>query len=148
MSHGSGIEFESTGEPIWIPWQYLINGFFSPKLIVWTISALFSLYFGDGLYPSFSKILLANTAVFKLLATTLGAKNSPCNICLFIPKVGPTSFPSPGDVRRWLASSTKSFLPAIYAPFGAIPPPKFFINEPTITSAPTSKGSFVWTNSQ
>jgi hypothetical protein len=29
------------------------------------------------LYPNFSKILLANTAVFTALATTLGAKNNP-----------------------------------------------------------------------
>ena len=44
-------------------------------------------------------ILLANTAVFKLLATTLGAKNSPCKMLLFIPSVGPTSFPSPGTKK-------------------------------------------------
>ena len=80
--------------------------------------------------------MLANTAVFKLLATTLGAKKSPCKICLFIPKVGPTSFPSPGAVKRSAAKATNSFFPAIYAPFGAIPPPRFFIRDPTITSAP------------
>ena len=34
------------------------------------------------------------------------------------------------------------------APFGAIPPPRFFISEPTITSAPTSNGSLFDTNSQ
>lgn len=80
--------------------------------------------------------MLANTAVFKLLATTLGAKNNPCKIDLFIPKLGPTSFPSPGAVSLSAAKLTNSLVPAIYAPFGAIPPPRFFINEPTITSAP------------
>jgi len=83
-----------------------------------------------------------------LAFTTLGAKNNPCKRLLFIPKVGPTPFPSPGTVNLSAASSTKSFLPAMYAPFGAIPPPRFFISEPTITSAPTSNGSLFDTNSQ
>ena len=66
---------------------------------------------------------------------------------MFIPKVGPTSLPNPGEVNLSAASSTNSFLPAIYAPFGAIPPPKFFISEPTMTSAPKSVGSIFSTNS-
>ena len=104
--------------------------------------------FGSTLYPNFSNTLLVKIAVFTLLHTTLGAKNSPCNICLFIPKLGPTSFPSPGAVSLSAHSLIKSFLPATYAPFGAIPPPKFFIRDPTTISAPTSIGSFLFTNSQ
>ena len=41
------------------------------------MSALGSSNLGLTLYPNSSNILLANTAVFTLLATTLGAKNSP-----------------------------------------------------------------------
>ena len=33
----------------------------------------------------------------------------------------------------------------MYAPFCATPPPRFLISEPTITSAPTSNGSFSYT---
>ena len=112
------------------------------------MSARSSSNFGSTSYPNFSNMLLANTAVFTLLATTEGAKNNPCNIDLVIPSDGPTSFPSPGAVSLSAAKFTKSFLPAMYAPFGAIPPPRFFISDPTITSAPTSNGSFLFTNSQ
>ncbi len=148
ISHGSGIEFESTAEPFCIPWQNFINFSGFPNSIVCTISDLSSLYFGDTLYPNFSNSLLANTAVFRLLATTLGAKYIPCKKLLFAPKVGPTSFPCPGDVSLSAQSSTYFSFPATYAPLGAIPPPKFFIREPTITSAPTSNGVFLSTNSQ
>ena len=112
------------------------------------MSALSSSNFGSTLYPNVSSTLLVSIAVFTLAFTTDGASNKPNNSCLFIPSVGPTPFPSPGTVSRSAASSTSSFLPAIYAPFGAIPPPRFFISEPTITSAPTSSGSLVFTNSQ
>ena len=57
--------------------------------------------------------MLVKTAVLRELATTLGAKYSPCSICLFMPKVGPTSLPSPGHVSLSPASSTRSCLPAI-----------------------------------
>ena len=66
---------------------------------------------------------------------------------LFIPNVGPTSFPNPGAVNLSAANFTSSRFPAIYAPFGAIPPPKFLIKEPTITSAPIDVGSYLSTNS-
>ena len=99
----------------------------------------------DGYNFSFSGL---KTAVLRLLATTLGAIKKPCNIDLWIPNVGPTSFPSPGNVSRSAANFIKSFLPTIYAPLGAIPPPKFLIKDPTAISAPTSIGSFSLTNSQ
>ena len=89
------------------------------------MSALFSLYFGSTSYPNSSNTLLVKTAVFKLDATTLGAKNNPCKIDLLMPRLGPTSLPSPGSVSLSPAKSTSFFLPAIYAPLGAIPPPKF-----------------------
>ena len=112
------------------------------------MSALSSLYIGSVLYPSSSIILLVNTAVFKLLATTLGAKNNPSKNCLLTPNVGPTSFPSPGAVNLYATKLIRSSLPTTYAPFGAIPAPKFLIKEPTAISAPTSIGSFSVTNSQ
>ena len=68
----------------------------SSNIIFCTISHLFSLYLGSTLYPKASNTLLVNIAVFKLDATTLGAKNSPCKILLLAPKLGPTSLPSPG----------------------------------------------------
>ena len=112
-----------------------------PKCIVCTISALFSLYFGSTLYPNSSNILLANIAVFKLLDTTCGAKNSPFSKFVFWFSDGPISFPIPGAVSLSAHSSTN------YAPLVAIPAPKFFINDPTAMSAPTSIGSFSSTNS-
>jgi hypothetical protein len=77
MSHGSGITFESTGDPICIPWQNFISFSLSLNSMVCTISDLFSSYFGLTLYPKALAILLANTAVFKLFDTTCGAKNNP-----------------------------------------------------------------------
>ena len=59
----------------------------------------------------------------------------------------PNSAPIPGAVKRYEDNSTKSFLPTIYPPVGAIPPPGFFIKEPAMISAPTSIGSFVSVNS-
>ena len=148
MSHGSGIANESIGDPACIPWQNLINLSGSLNIIFWTISHLWSLYFGSTSYPKFSNTLLDSTAVLSADATTDGAKNIPWSIDLFIPRVGPTSLPSPGSVNLSPARSIRSFLPAIYAPFGAIPPPKFFIKDPTIISAPTSIGVLSSTNSQ
>jgi len=147
MSPGSGITLLSIGEPFCIPWQNFINFSLLPKWIVCTISALFSLYFGSTLYPNSSNILLANTAVFKLLATTCGAKNSPFNKLVFWFNDGPISFPIPGAVSLSAHISTNSFFPTIYAPLVAIPAPRFFINDPTTISAPTSIGSFSSTNS-
>ena len=147
MSLGNGITFESIGEPIWIPWQNLTKFSSLPSLIVWTISALTSSYFGSTSYPNFSNILLANIAVFTLDATTCGAKNKPFSNCVFCPNDGPISFPIPGAVNLSAHSSIKSFLPTIYAPDVAIPAPKFFINEPTAISAPISIGSLSCTNS-
>ena len=112
------------------------------------MSALSSKYLGSALYPSSSIILLVNIAVFKLLATTLGAKNKPSKNCLFAPKEGPTSFPSPGAVNLSATSLINFSFPTTYAPFVAIPAPKFFISEPTAISAPTSIGSFSPVNSQ
>ena len=42
----------------------------------------------------------------------------------------------PGDDSLKAACSTHSFVPAIYPPHGARPPPGFLINEPTTISAP------------
>ena len=58
------------------------------------------------MYPSFSSILLANTAVLRLLATTLGARYIPLKNSLFAPKLGPTSFPCPGELSLSAISST------------------------------------------
>ena len=115
--------------------------------MVCTISVLFSFDLGVTLYPKFSITFAVNTAVFKLFATTLGAMNNPCNIFLFIPNDGPTSFPSPGNVSLSETSSIKSCFPTTYAPFGAIPPPKFLINDPTNISAPNSLGSILFVSS-
>lgn len=93
ISYGVGIAVESIAEPFCIPWQNLMSFLSSPNSIVCTISTLGVLNFGLTLYPNFSIILLANIAVFKLLATTLGAKYKPCKIFLFAPRDGPTSFP-------------------------------------------------------
>ena len=100
------------------------------------MSVLFSSHFGSTLYPSFSKTFAVKIAVFKLLATTDGAKNNPCNIFLFIPSVGPTSFPSPGNVSLSATKLIKFFFPTTYAPLGEIPPPRFLIRDPTKISAP------------
>jgi len=51
------------------------------------------------------------------------------------------------DAYKIPISSTKSFLPTIYPPVNARPPPGFLINEPAIISAPTSVGSLVSINS-
>lgn len=77
------------------------------------MSALFSLNFGSTLYPNFSNILLANIAVFTLLATTLGAKNNPFKNNVFWFNDGPISFPIPGDVNLSAHKFIKSFLPTI-----------------------------------
>ncbi len=67
---------------------------------------------------------------------------------MLAPSDGPTSFPKPGAVSLSAISSTYVLFPATYAPFCAIPPPKFFISEPTIMSAPISNGVCASTNSQ
>ena len=148
ISHGTGSTYESIAEPDCIPWQYFINLFSSLNIIFCTISALGSLYFGSTWYPRLSKTLLVRIAVFNAFATTFGAKYNPCKNCLFIPSVGPTSFPSPGSVSLSAHSFIRSFFPTMYAPLGAIPPPRFFISDPTTMSAPTSVGYFFVTNSQ
>ena len=57
------------------------------------------------------------------------------------------------DVQQQIAMnldeicSIAYLVPTIYAPVGAIPPPAFFISEPTIMSVPTSLGSLFSTNS-
>ena len=114
----------------------------------WTISALSSLYFGSTSYPNLSITLLVSIATFRALATVCDAINNPCKKLLFEFRDGPISFPSPGAVSLSAHNSTKSFLPTIYAPFDAIPPPKFFISDPTQISAPISIGSLYDTNSQ
>lgn len=60
-----------------MPLQNLINFSLFLKIIVCTISARSSSNLGETSYPKFSKILLAKIAVFRLLATTVGAKNNP-----------------------------------------------------------------------
>ena len=87
-------------------------------------------------------------AVFKADATTDGAKNIPFKNSLFAPSVGPTSLPCPGVVNLSAINSIYFFLPEMYAPFEAIPAPRFLISEPIIISAPTSIGLFSSTNSQ
>ena len=104
---------ESIGDPIWIPWQNLIKFSSVPKCIVWTMSALTSSYFGSTWYPNFSNNLLENTAVFTLLATTLGAKNKPFINCVFWFSDGPISFPIPGEVNLSAHNSISSFFPTI-----------------------------------
>ena len=52
-------------------------------------------------------------AVFKLLATTLGAKNSPFINSVFWFKDGPISFPIPGEVSLSAQSSISFFLPTM-----------------------------------
>ena len=111
------------------------------------MSVLISVDFGLTLYPKFSITFAVNIAVFKLLDTTLGAINKPCSIFLFIPNDGPTSLPSPGNVNLSATNSIKSCFPTTYAPFGAIPPPRFLINDPTKISAPKSLGSILFVNS-
>lgn len=112
MSYGVGIAVLSIAEPAWMPWQNFICFSASPNSIVWTMSALGSSVVGSTLYPKVSRILLARMAVFRLLATTLGARYNPCKKLLFAPRDGPTSFPSPGAVSLSAISSTYSFLPA------------------------------------
>lgn len=80
------------------------------------MSDLNSLYLGDTENPSFSNNLLANTAVFRLLATTLGARYIPCKKLLLAPSVGPTSLPCPGEVSLSPARFTYFSFPAMYAP--------------------------------
>ena len=53
----------------------------------------------------------SKTAVFKLADTTLGAIKIPCKIDFVIPKVGPTSFPSPGTVNLSATRSIRFFFP-------------------------------------
>ena len=65
---------------------------------------------------------------------------------MFCPSDGPISFPSPVSLSA--TSAIRSYFPTTYAPFVAIPAPRFFINEPTAISAPTYIGYFVVTNSQ
>ena len=89
----------------------------------------------------------AKTAVFKAPLTALGAKNIPLNKELFWLKLAPNSFPIPGAVSLSATILIKSVLPAIYPPVDAIPPPRFFINEPTVISTPTWPGSLVSTSS-
>ena len=63
------------------------------------------------MYPSSSSAKLASIATFKLEPTAFGAIYNPRSISLFIPRLGPTSKPSPGTVSLSPASSIKSFLP-------------------------------------
>lgn len=81
--------------------------------MVCTISALVSLNLGSTSYPNFSNKLLAKIAVFMLLATTLGAKNSPFIIFVFWFSDGPISFPIPGEVNLSAHSLTSSFFPTM-----------------------------------
>ena len=130
-----------------MPWQNFTKLSSVPSFIVCTISALISSDFGSTSYPNFSKILLANIAVFTLDFTTCGAKNNPLSNWVFCPNDGPIAFAIPGAVILSAHNSIKSHLPTTFAPYGAIPAPKFFINDPTAISAPTSIGSLSCTNS-
>ena len=73
--------------------------------------------------------------------TTRGLIYNPKrNILLALPD-GPTSFPWPGTFNLSAHNSINFFLPQMYAPFVAMPAPKFLIRLPTTRSAPTSVGS-------
>ena len=87
------------------------------------------------------------TAVFKALFTALGAMKIPLKNELFKLKFAPRSFPIPGAVNLSATIWIKSAFPATYPPVEAIPPPKFFIKDPTTTSAPICPGSSFSTNS-
>ena len=52
-------------------------------------------------------------AVFIAEFTTDGAKYNPSKNCLFSPKDGPTSLPSPGTFNLSAHNLIKSFLPVI-----------------------------------
>ena len=71
----------------------------------------------------------------------------PLKKVLFKLKFAPNSFPIPGAVKRSATIWINALFPATYPPVGAIPPPRFFIKDPTTTSAPTWPGSLVSTNS-
>ena len=86
-------------------------------------------------------------AVFKAELTAVGALNTPLKKELFKLKFAPCSLPIPGAVNLSATKLTKSLFPAIYPPVEAIPPPRFFISEPTTKSAPTSPGSLFSTSS-
>lgn len=51
ISYGVGTAVESIAEPFCIPWQNFICFSLSPNSITCTISARFSSYLGDTLYP-------------------------------------------------------------------------------------------------
>ena len=87
------------------------------------------------------------TAVFKALLTAFGAMKIPLKKELFKLKFAPKSLPIPGAVKRSATMLINSLLPATYPPVEAIPPPKFFIKDPTTTSAPMCPGSNFSTSS-
>ena len=64
------------------------------------MSYLGSLPFGITGNPKRSYKLAAKIAPFSAPATTVGARNNPWYNNPLIPNVAPTSFPSPGAVRR------------------------------------------------
>ena len=80
------------------------------------------------------------------MPVTFGAKKNPSYRSCKCPIVAPSSV-QPGAVNCNLAFSTKSFLPTIYPPVLARPPPAFLIKDPAIKSAPYSVGSYFSANS-
>ena len=59
-----------------------------------------SLPFGTTPQPNLSYTLAAKMAPFNAPATTVGDKKNPWYNCWFKPRLAPTSFPSPGALKR------------------------------------------------
>ena len=142
-----GVKLESTLQDSWIAFANNSNFLLECNFIAWTISLLGSSNFGIISYPKSSKTFAKRRATFIDSIVVLLEKYKPCKTFRFVPKLNPSSFPIPGAVRVFAQYSIKSFLPEIYPPVIAIPPPRFLIKEPAIISAPISIGSLISVNS-
>ena len=74
IAQGSGVTWESMGDPCWIPLQkaHIFSG--EPRVSCKMRSVRGSSYFGETAYPSFSKRAEAKTEVLTAEAVTDGAK--------------------------------------------------------------------------